>query len=177
MNEWKKIELPLTQSDIAGLKCGEMCLLSGRLLTARDRAHQRIAMMIEEGLEPPFSLAGETIYYVGPTPAPPGKVIGAAGPTTSSRMDPFTEIMLGLGVKGMIGKGRRDSLTKELIRQHGAVYFSSIGGAGAYLSKRIRACRVLAFEDLATEAIYELTVEDFPVVVAVDSHGEDIYES
>lgn len=174
--EWKRINLPLTAETAKKLKRGDMCLLSGRLLTARDKAHQRIANMLSQGKELPFSLDGETIYYVGPTPAPPGRVIGAAGPTTSSRMDPFTEVILGLGVRGMIGKGRRDSTTKELIKQYGAVYFSSIGGAGAYLSKRITSCRVIAFEDLATEAVYELAVADFPVVVAVDSNGDDIYE-
>lgn len=175
--EWKKIRLPLTADVIRELRCGDMCLLSGKLLTARDRAHQRIAGMVAEGKNPPFSLDGETIYYVGPTPPAPGRVIGAAGPTTSSRMDPFTGTMLGLGVKGMIGKGKRDSSTRELIKEYGAVYFSSIGGAGAYLSKRITSSRIIAFEDLATEAVYELVVEDFPVIVACDMYGGDIYES
>ncbi len=174
--EWKQIELPLRADVIRDLRCGDLCLLSGKLLTARDKAHQRIAGMIAEGKDLPFSLSGETIYYVGPTPPAPGRVIGAAGPTTSSRMDPFTGTMLRLGVKGMIGKGRRDSSTKELIKQHGAVYFSSIGGAGAYLSRRIIASRVIAFEDLAAEAVYELEVSGFPVIVACDMYGGDIYE-
>ena len=175
--EWKKISLPLAAETVKELKCGDMCLLSGRLLTARDKAHQRIANIVAAGGKLPFSLSGETIYYVGPTPAPGGRVIGAAGPTTSSRMDPFTAVMLSQGVMGMIGKGRRDSETRELIRKHGAVYFSSIGGAGAYLSKRITSCRVIAFDDLAAEAVHELYVSDFPAVVAVDAFGGDIYEN
>lgn len=174
--EWKKIRLPLTADVIRDLRRGDMCLLSGRLLTARDKAHQRISNMVASGAELPFSIAGETIYYVGPTPAAPGRIIGAAGPTTSSRMDPFTATMLGLGVKGMIGKGKRDSYTKELIKKYCAVYFSSIGGAGAYLGKRITASRVIAFDDLAAEAVYELEVADFPVIVACDMYGGDIYE-
>lgn len=174
--EWKKIKLPLTDETIRGLRRGDMCLLSGRMLTARDKAHQRIALMLAEGKDLPFSLSGETVYYVGPTPPAPGKVIGAAGPTTSSRMDPFTGTMLMLGVKGMIGKGRRDSSVKECIKQYGAVYFSSIGGAGAYLSTKITSSRVIAFDDLAAEAVYELVVADFPVIVACDMYGGDIYE-
>lgn len=174
--EWKEIKLPLTDEAIRGLRRGDMCLLSGRMLTARDKAHQRIALMLAEGRELPFSLSGETIYYVGPTPPAPGRVIGAAGPTTSSRMDPFTGTMLKLGIKGMIGKGKRDSSVKELIKQYGAVYFSSIGGAGAYLSTKITSSRVIAFDDLATEAVYELEVADFPVIVACDMYGGDIYE-
>lgn len=175
--EWKKISLPLTEETIKGLRCGDMCLLYGRLLTARDKAHQRIRELLANGDELSFNLSGETVYYVGPTPAPPGRVIGAAGPTTSSRMDPFTDTMLTIGVKGMIGKGKRDNRTRELLARYGAVYFSSFGGAGAYLSNRIKSCRVIAFDDLATEAVYELVVEAFPVIVAVDSYGGDIYEN
>jgi fumarate hydratase subunit beta len=174
--EWQRIELPLNDEVIRGLRAGCMCLLYGKLLTARDKAHQRIAGMIARGEALPFSLAGETIYYVGPTPPAPGRIIGAAGPTTSSRMDPFTGTMLGLGVKGMIGKGRRDLATKKLIQQYKAVYFSSIGGAGAYLSMRITAGTVVAFDDLAAEAVYELEVNGFPVIVACDMYGGDIYE-
>ncbi len=174
--EWKKINLPLTDETVRGLRAGDMCLLSGRLLTARDKAHQMIKKMLAEGSALPFELAGRTLYYVGPTPPAPGKVIGAAGPTTSSRMDPFSETVMKLGVKGMIGKGRRDLRTKELMAEYGAVYFSSIGGAGAYLSKRITSSRIIAFDDLATEAVYELEVKDFPAVVAIDMYGGDIYE-
>lgn len=174
--EWKRITTPLSDDVIETLRCGDLCLITGKLLTARDKAHERIKRMTESGEQLPFDLRGELIYYVGPTPAKPGEIIGAAGPTTSSRMDPFSPMMLELGIKGMIGKGRRDRETIELIRQHHAVYFSSFGGAGAYLSKRIISSRVIAFDDLASEAVHELQVESFPVVVAIDIYGEDIYE-
>jgi len=174
--EWKKITTPLAEDAISTLRCGDLCLITGKLLTARDRAHERIGQMLAAGEKLPFDLEGELIYYVGPTPAKPGRVTGAAGPTTSSRMDPFTAMMLELGIKGMIGKGKRDKQTVELIQKHRAVYFSSFGGAGAYLSKRIRSSKVIAFDDLASEAVHELFVEDFPVVVAIDMYGEDIYE-
>lgn len=174
--EWKKIKTPLINNVIETLKCGDLCLISGRLLTARDKAHERIAHMLTNGETLPFELKDEIIYYVGPTPAKPGEVIGAAGPTTSSRMDSFSAIMFDLGIKGMIGKGKRDQQTKELLMKHRAVYFSSFGGAGAYLSKRIKSSKIIAFDDLASEAVHELIVEDFPVVVAIDTYGEDIYE-
>lgn len=174
--EWKKITTPLSSDVIKTLKCGDLCLITGKLLTARDKAHERIAQMSAAGEILPFELKGELIYYVGPTPAKPGEIIGAAGPTTSSRMDPFSSMMLELGIKGMIGKGKRDGHTKELIQKYCAVYFSSFGGAGAYLSKRIKSSKIIAFDDLASEAVHELFVEDFPVVVAIDMYGEDIYE-
>lgn len=176
MTEWKKITTPLTGDLIKTLKCGDLCLVTGTLLTARDKAHERIRQMLAAGKHLPFELKDRLIYYVGPTPARPGEVIGAAGPTTSSRMDPFSAMMLELGITGMIGKGRRDRETKDLIRRYGAVYFSSFGGAGAYLSKRIKYSKIIAFDDLASEAVHELAVEDFPVVVAIDMYGEDIYE-
>ena len=174
--EWKKISTPLTVDVIETLKCGDLCLITGKLLTARDKAHERIAKMLSAGEQLPFELRNEIIYYVGPTPAKPGEIIGAAGPTTSSRMDPFSPVMFNLGIKGMIGKGKRDAQTKELIIKHKAVYFSSFGGAGAYLSKKIKSSKIIAFDDLASEAVHELIVEDFPVVVAIDMYGEDIYE-
>jgi fumarate hydratase subunit beta len=174
--EWKKISTPLTADVIETLRCGDLCHITGRILTARDKAHERIAQMTAAGEELPFRLEGALIYYVGPTPAKPGEIIGAAGPTTSSRMDPFSSMMFKLGIKGMIGKGKRDHQTKELIKQYHSVYFSSFGGAGAYLSKRIKSSRIIAFDDLASEAVHELIVEDFPVVVAIDIYGEDIYE-
>jgi len=174
--EWKKISTPLTDDVIETLRCGDLCLITGKLLTARDKAHERIARMISVGEELPFELKNEIIYYVGPTPAKPGEIIGAAGPTTSSRMDPFSPVMFNQGIKGMIGKGKRDSQTKALIVKHKAVYFSSFGGAGAYLSKRIKSSKIIAFDDLASEAVHEFIVEDFPVVVAIDMYGEDIYE-
>jgi len=175
--EWKRITTPLTDETIAELRFGDPCLITGRILTARDKAHDRIREMIANGENPPVNLKGELLYYVGPTPAKKGMVIGAAGPTTSSRMDPFSEMILGLGIKGMMGKGKRDSKTKELLALHKAVYFSSIGGAGAYLSKRIKSSKVVAFDDLGPEAVFELYVEDFPAVVAIDIYGDDIYEN
>lgn len=174
--KWINLTAPLADGVITGLRCGDTCLISGRLYTARDRAHERIKQMLAEGKPLPFNLRGELVYYVGPTPAPEGYAAGAAGPTTSSRMDPFSEMMLGLGIKGMIGKGKRDRVTKDLIIKHGAVYFSSFGGAGAYLGKRVVSSKVVAFEDLGTEAVYEFIVSHFPVVVAIDSSGRDIYE-
>jgi fumarate hydratase subunit beta len=174
--EWKKISTPLTSDVIKTLKCGDLCLITGKLLTARDKAHQRIAQISAAGEKLPFEIEGELIYYVGPTPAKPGDIIGAAGPTTSSRMDPFSGMMFGLGIIGMIGKGKRDKQTKELIQKYHAVYFSSFGGAGAYLNKKIKTAKIIAFEDLASEAVHELFVEDFPVVVAIDMYGDDIYE-
>lgn len=174
--EWKKISTPITEDVIKSLRCGELCLITGKLLTARDKAHERIGKMLAAGETLPFELRGEVIYYVGPTPAKPGEITGAAGPTTSSRMDPFSSMMLGLGIKGMIGKGKRDGETKELIKKYRAVYFSSFGGAGAYLSKRIVSSKIIAFDDLASEAVHEFIVKDFPVVVAIDMYGEDIYE-
>ncbi len=173
---WKKISTPLTSDVLETLRCRDLCLITGKLLTARDKAHERITHMLKTGEKLPFELKDELIYYVGPTPAKPGEVIGAAGPTTSSRMDPFSSMMLELGIKGMIGKGKRNAETKELIVKYHSVYFSSFGGAGAYLNKRIKSSRIIAFDDLAAEAVYELIVEDFPVVVAIDQYGEDIYE-
>lgn len=175
--EWKRITSPLNNAIIDSLHCGDPCLITGRILTARDKAHERIRQILAEGKQLPFNLKDELLYYVGPTPAKEGMVIGAAGPTTSSRMDPFSEMILSLGIKGMIGKGKRDQSTRALLVKHKAVYFSSIGGAGAYLSKRIKSSRVIAFEDLGPEAVFELYVEDFPAVVAIDIYGEDIYEN
>jgi len=175
--EWKHISTPVDDNTIASLKCGDPCLITGKILTARDKAHERIRQMIAADEPLPFDLKGELLYYVGPSPAKEGMVIGAAGPTTSSRMDPFSEMILELGIKGMVGKGRRDSLTRELLVKHRAVYFSSIGGAGAYLSRRIKSSRVVAFEELGPEAVFELYVEEFPAVVAIDINGEDIYKN
>jgi fumarate hydratase subunit beta len=174
--EWNQINTPLTDDVISGLRAGDACLITGKLITARDRAHERVKQLLNENKPLPFSLTGEIIYYVGPAPARPGQVIGAAGPTTSYRMDPFSKMMFELGIKGMIGKGKRDGETKKLIKEYRGVYFSSFGGAGAYLSRKITASRIIAFEDLAAEAVYELTVSQFPVVVAIDMYGGDIYE-
>lgn len=170
------ITTPLKQGQIESLHAGDMAIISGFLYSARDKAHERLCGMIKNGEKPPFDTAGQMIYYMGPSPAPPGRIIGAAGPTTSGRMDPFTEAMLGLGIKGFIGKGKRSGRVKELLRNYKAVYFAAFGGAAAYLSKRITRAEVIAFDDLGPEAIYRLKVEDFPVIVINDIFGGDLYE-
>lgn len=163
----RKISLPLTKDIIKTLRQGEQVLLSGPLLTARDAAHKRLADALKKGKKIPVSLKGETIYYTGPTPNRKGEVIGSCGPTTSSRMDPFTPLLLKHGIVGMIGKGERSKETAASIKKHGAVYFITIGGAGAYLSEKVKSAEIIAYEDLGPEAIYRLTVEDFPAITEV----------
>jgi fumarate hydratase subunit beta len=170
----KKINTPLTEKVISGLKAGEEVLLSGIILTARDQAHLRLCGLIEKKEDLPIELDGQVIYYCGPTPSA-DNVIGSCGPTTSSRMDSFTPALLGEGVKGMIGKGRRSSEVREAIKHEKAVYFAAPAGAGAYLKSRVLACEVVAFPDLGPEAIHKLTVEDFPLIVVVDAEGADMY--
>ena len=175
MTSPRKIELPLTK-DIAGdLRAGEYVLLSGTLYTARDAAHKRLVEALEKGEALPFPPEGATIYYTGPTPAPPGAVIGSAGPTTAYRMDPYVEPLLKAGVLGMIGKGARKGDVPELIKKYKAVYFAAPGGCGALLGKSIKECEIIAYPDLGTEAVRRLRVEDFPVFVAQDSFGNSIY--
>ena len=171
----KKIVAPLKEKDIASLEAGDQVLLSGVIYTARDQAHLRIIGLMEEKKALPIDLADQVIYYCGPTPPGP-RVIGACGPTTSSRMDAFTPAVLEAGLKGIIGKGRRSDAVRESIRSNKAVYFLAPGGAGAYLSERVKACEVVAFEDLGAEAIHRLEVEDFPLIVGIDSRGRDIYK-
>lgn len=175
-SDWKRIDLPLTEEIISTLRAGDRILLTGRLYTARDKAHERLAGLYAKGEPLPFDTKGEVLYYVGPSPTPPGHVIGSAGPTTSYRMDPFTEPILKMGIRGMIGKGKRGTETRRLLKEYRAVYFSSFGGAAAFLSERIHSCRVLAFDDLGPEAIHVLEVRDFPVVVINDVEGGDLYE-
>ena len=176
----KHIRLPLTEADIAALQAGDEVLLSGPLYTARDAAHQRLCRCLQEGKPLPVELAGETIYYVGPSPAKPGEVIGSAGPTTSYRMDPYTPPLLALGLKGMIGKGRRSAEVVQAIREHGAVYFITIGGAAALLAALLlggcaRQDTVTATpEHLGPEAICRLEVENFYAIVGIDSRGNTI---
>jgi fumarate hydratase subunit beta len=177
MNNWKKIILPLEDSEIQDLRAGDMVLFSGTFYTARDKAHQRLKQLFNEGQALPFDPKGQIIYYFGPSPAPEGRVIGSAGPTTSYRMDPFSDFILSLGVKGLIGKGKRDNKTRDLLKSYKAVYFSSFGGAAAYLSERITNLELIAFEDLGPEAIYKLTVADFPAIVINDIMGNDLYEN
>jgi len=163
----KKIHLPLNKKTIKSLKVGERVLLSGRLLTARDAAHKRLVDALKNGKRLPISIKGEAIYYTGPTPAKGKDVIGSCGPTTSSRMDPFTPALLRHGLIAMIGKGERSKEATASIKKHGAVYFVTIGGAGVYLSERVKKNKIVAYSDLETEAIRELIVEDFPAVVSI----------
>ena len=165
VNTMRKIVLPLTKDIIKTLKQGEIVLLSGPVLTARDAAHKRLRDALKEGKKIPVVLKGETIYYVGPSPHRKGEVIGSCGPTTSSRMDPFTPLLLKHGLIGMIGKGERSKEVNLAIKKHKAVYFITIGGAGAYLSEKVKSAKVVAYKDLGPEAIYRLEVRDFPVIV------------
>ena len=164
----KKVFTPLTNSEIKKLKAGEQILLSGVIYTARDAAHKRMIRKL------PFNIKGQVIYYTGPTPAPPGKIIGSCGPTTSARMDIYTPELLKIGLKGMIGKGNRCDETIKAIKKYKAIYFVAIGGAGALLSKKIKSAKVIAYKDLGPEAIYRLEVKDFPVIVGIDSCGKNI---
>lgn len=170
------LTLPLTDADCKQLRAGDSVYLSGTLYTARDAAHKRMYEALAAGEALPFDIKGQTIYYLGPTPARAGQVIGSAGPTTSGRMDKYTPALLAQGLRGMIGKGRRSESVIEAMKQHGAVYFAAVGGAGALLSQCITASEVIAYEDLGTEAIRRLTVRDFPVFVCIDAEGTDLYQ-
>lgn len=170
-----RITTPLDTETTCKLKSGDKVLISGIIYTARDAAHKRMIDMLKKGEELPFDIKGQIIYYVGPTPAKPGKVIGSAGPTTSTRMDTYTPELLKLGLKGMIGKGLRSQSVKDAIIKYKGVYFSAVGGAAAVISKSIISSKLIAFEDLGPEAIRELVVKDFPAVVINDCHGGDLY--
>jgi fumarate hydratase subunit beta len=170
------IRLPLTDEAIEKLRVGDQVYLTGDLYTARDAAHRRMVETLSKGGSLPVDIRGKVIYYVGPTPAKPGAVIGSAGPTTSLRMDPYTPPLLEAGLKGIIGKGGRGPQVREALQKHQAVYFLAIGGAGALLSKQVRSLKVVAYEDLGTEAMRLLEVEDFPVLVCNDVHGGDLLE-
>ncbi len=171
----KKIQLPLTEETLTALKAGDNVLLSGILYVARDAAHRRMVEALERGEPLPFDIRGQTIYYMGPSPTKPGKVIGSAGPTTSARMDSYTPRLLAEGLKGMIGKGVRSDEVKDAIKKHKAVYFAAIGGAGALLSKTIVKSEVVAYKDLGPESVLCLEVKDFPATVINDIHGGDLY--
>jgi len=155
---------------------GTRVLISGVIYTARDAAHYRLVQALDKGDKPPFDLNGQTLYYMGPSPARPDQVIGSAGPTTSSRMDIYTPRLIAAGIRAMIGKGNRSSAVKEAIKKYRAVYFATIGGAGALLAKSIKQVEVIAYEDLGAEAILRLNVEDFPAIVANDICGEDLFD-
>jgi fumarate hydratase subunit beta len=167
---------PLSEGDVRSLSVGDRVLVTGILYTARDAAHSRLISLIESGQPLPIPLAGQIIYYVGPTPAKPGAVIGSAGPTTSGRMDAYAPALIEAGLRGMIGKGSRSAAVRDAMALCGAVYFAATGGAGALLSQRIKKAEVVAYDELGPEAIRRLEVEDFPVTVVNDAHGGDLYE-
>lgn len=172
----KKISLPLNDIVIENLHAGDNVLLTGYIYTGRDAAHKRLCQLLEDGKELPFDIKNQTIYYVGPAPAKPGYIIGPAGPTTSYRMDAYTVPLLENGLKGMIGKGLRSPEVIESIKKHKAVYFAAIGGAAALISKSIKSKELICYDDLGTEAIQKLYVEDFPAIVVIDSNGNNLYE-
>lgn len=167
---------PLTDEMVSSLSIGDKVFLNGILYTARDAAHKRLIELLDSGKTLPFDIRGQVIYYVGPSPAKPGRVIGAAGPTTSYRMDPYAPRLMELGLKGMIGKGKRSSAVKEAIVKYKAVYLGATGGAGALISRAIKSAEVIAYEELGPEAVRRLTVENFPAVVINDTFGGDLYE-
>ena len=171
------ITAPLTRETAKTLRAGDSCLLSGTIYTARDAAHKRLCALIDQGKELPLDLKDAVIYFVGPAPAKPGEVIGSAGPTTSYRMDAYSPKLIALGQTGMIGKGKRNGEVIAAMKEHGAVYFGAIGGCGALLAKCITSCEVVAYPDLGAEAIHKLEVKDFPVVVVIDSQGNNLYET
>ena len=171
------LNTPLTREDAKKLRAGDSCLISGVIYTARDAAHKRLCELIAKGEELPLDVKDSVIYFVGPTPAKPGQAIGSAGPTTSYRMDAYSPDLIALGQTGMIGKGKRGPEVIEAMKKYGAVYFGAIGGCGALLSKCIKKAEVIAYDDLGAEAICRLEVEDFPVVVVIDSQGNNLYET
>ena len=171
-----RLSLPLDKEKRIKLKAGQRILLSGRLYTARDMAHKNLVDMVNKHKPLPVDLKGEVLYYCGPTPPPPGRPIGSCGPTTSSRMDGFTLPLLKLGLCGMIGKGGRSKEVRRAIKSFNAVYFVATGGAGALLAQKVERMSVVAFRELGTEAMHELYVKEFPVIVAIDTKGRDIYE-
>ena len=172
-----RITAPLSREEARKLKSGDSCLLSGVIYTARDAAHKRLCELAAKGKELPFDMKDSVVYFVGPTPARPGEVIGSAGPTTSYRMDAYSPTLIALGQTGMIGKGKRSQEVIAAMKEHGAVYFGAIGGCGALLSQCIKKAEVIAYDDLGAEAVRRLEVEDFPVVVVIDSEGNNLYET
>jgi fumarate hydratase subunit beta len=171
----KKVTIPLTEKTLEELKAGDNLLLSGVLYVARDAAHRRMTETLDRGEPLPFDIKGQTLYYMGPSPAPPGRVIGSAGPTTSTRMDSYTPRLLAAGLKGIIGKGVRSKEVKEAMKKYKAVYLAAIGGVGALISKSIIKSEIVAYPDLGPEAVLKLEVKDFPVTVINDIHGGDLY--
>ena len=172
-----RITTPLSREEARKLKSGDSCLLSGVIYTARDAAHKRLCELATQGKPLPFDVQDSVIYFVGPTPAREGQAIGSAGPTTSYRMDAYSPTLIALGQTGMIGKGKRGPEVVAAMKEHGAVYFGAIGGCGALLSSCVKKAELVAYEDLGAEAIRRLEVEDFPVVVVIDSQGNNLYET
>lgn len=173
----RNIKLPITREMAREIRSGDTCLLTGVIYTARDAAHKRLVELLEKGEPLPFDIKDATIYYVGPTPAKPGAVIGSAGPTTSYRMDAYSPALIRVGETGMIGKGKRSAEVVAAMKEYGAVYFAAIGGAGALLSSCIKKAEIVCYEDLGAEAVRRLEVEDLPVVAVIDSEGNNLYES
>ena len=171
------VNVPLSRMDARQLRAGDNCLLTGVIYTARDAAHKRLCELVQAGRDLPMDMKDAVIYFVGPTPAKPGEVIGSAGPTTSYRMDAYSPMLIAEGQTGMIGKGMRSAEVIDAMKQHGAVYFGAIGGCGALLSRCIKKSEVIAYDDLGAEAIRRLEVEDFPVIVVIDSEGNNLYET
>ena len=173
----KYITSPISEEDAKNLESGDYVYITGTIYSARDAAHKRMYEALERGEKLPIEMENTVIYYMGPSPEREGRPIGSAGPTTASRMDKYTLTLLDLGLKGMIGKGKRTEAVKEAIIRNGAVYFAAVGGAGALLSQRIKSSEVVAYDDLGTEAIRKLEVEKFPVIVVIDSKGNNLYET
>ena len=173
----RKINVPLSKEDAASLRTGDYVYLTGTVYTARDAAHKRMDEALKNGEKLPFDVEGNVVYYMGPSPAREGRPIGSAGPTTASRMDKYAPRLLDMGLKGMIGKGKRSEDVRQAVIRNGAVYFAAVGGAGALLSRSIESSEVIAYDDLGTEAIRRLQVKDFPVIVVIDSVGNNLYET
>jgi fumarate hydratase subunit beta len=173
----RKMNVPISKEDAKSLKAGDYVYLTGTIYSARDAAHKRMSEALAKGEPLPFDIKGNVIYYMGPSPAREGRPIGSAGPTTAGRMDPYTPALLDLGMGGMIGKGKRTQEVVDAIVRNGAVYFAAVGGAGALLSQRIKSSEVIAYDDLGPEAIRKLEIENLPVVVVIDSEGNDLYKT
>ncbi len=173
----RKMNVPISKEDAKSLKAGDYVYLTGTIYSARDAAHKRMSEALQKGEPLPFDIKGNVIYYMGPSPAREGRPIGSAGPTTAGRMDPYTPALLDLGMGGMIGKGKRTQDVVDAIVRNGAVYFAAVGGAGALLSQRIKSSEVIAYDDLGPEAIRKLEIENLPVVVVIDSEGNDLYKT
>ncbi len=176
MTEYIDLKTPLDNSTIEKLKAGDKVRISGILYTARDAAHKRLIEMVESGKNLPFDVKGQLLYYVGPTPAKPGQVIGSAGPTTSYRMDTYAPTLIKMGLKGTIGKGSRSKEVINAMKEYKAVYFAAVGGAAALIAKTIKKVEIIAFEDLGPEAIRKMEVENFPAIVVNDTKGSDLYD-